>query len=168
MNTKKCTIPSPLGDLVLAATDDGLVQVHLPVERHPRPIIGDPDPGHPVLGRAIEQFAAYFAGELVAFDLPLAASGTPFQQQVWAALLDIPYGETCSYGAIAKAIGHPSASRAVGAANGRNPLAIIVPCHRVIGASGDLTGYGGGMPAKVWLLAHERRLRPDATLRLFA
>ena len=101
----------------------------------------------------LAQFNAYFAGKLQQFDLPMAARGTPFQQTVWRALCDIPYGETVSYLEIAQSIGNPKAVRAVGAANGRNPLSIIVPCHRVIGRSGDLTGYAGGIPIKRWLLA---------------
>ena len=104
----------------------------------------------------VEQFTAYFAGKLQQFDLPMAAKGTPFQQTVWNALCDIPYGETVSYLEIAQAIGNPKAVRAVGAANGRNPLSIIVPCHRVIGRCGDLTGYAGGIPIKRWLLALEQ------------
>lgn len=108
-------------------------------------------------GPFIEQFAAYFAGRLHRFDLPLAARGTPFQQSVWRALGDIPYGETVSYLEIAQAIGNPKAVRAVGAANGRNPLSIIVPCHRVIYRSGELTGYAGGLPIKRWLLALEQQ-----------
>ena len=104
----------------------------------------------------LAQFNAYFAGKLQLFDLPMAARGTPFQQTVWTALCDIPSGETVSYLEIAQAIGNPKAVRAVGAANGRNPLSIIVPCHRVIGRRGDLTGYAGGIPIKRWLLALEQ------------
>jgi methylated-DNA-[protein]-cysteine S-methyltransferase len=110
----------------------------------------------PVLTRAAEQLAEYFAGERRDFDLPLAPRGTSFQVAVWRALEQIPFGATCSYGELARVVGRPSASRAVGAANGQNPLAIILPCHRVIGANGDLTGYGGGLPLKRWLLDHER------------
>ncbi|MFN0148696.1 MAG: methylated-DNA--[protein]-cysteine S-methyltransferase [Dehalococcoidia bacterium] len=101
------------------------------------------------------QFAAYFRGELTEFDLPLAPAGTPFQLQVWEALRGIPYGETISYGELARRIGRPAASRAVGAANGHNPIGIVVPCHRVIGANGSLTGYGGGLDRKRTLLALE-------------
>ena len=108
-----------------------------------------------MLVAAARQLAEYFAGRRRAFDLPLAPAGTPFQQQVWRQLLQIPFGSTCSYGALARAVGRPSASRAVGAANGRNPISIIIPCHRVIGSDGSLTGYGGGEPAKRWLLDHE-------------
>lgn len=103
-----------------------------------------------------QQLAAYFAGKLTRFDLPLNATGTAFQQQVWAALCDIPYGETRSYGQLANAINKPKAVRAVGAANGRNPISIIVPCHRVIGANGTLTGYAGGLSRKAWLLELEK------------
>lgn len=104
---------------------------------------------------ALEQVAAYFAGRLRVFDLPLDLQGTPFRQQVWAALLEIPYGETVSYAELAAAIGNPRAVRAVGAANGANPVSIVVPCHRVVGSDGSLTGYGGGVWRKAWLLGHE-------------
>jgi methylated-DNA-[protein]-cysteine S-methyltransferase len=110
-----------------------------------------------VLETAAAQLAEYFAGRRRTFDLPLAPRGTGFQQRVWRALSAIPYGETRSYGAIAASIGRPAASRAVGAANGKNPIWIIVPCHRVIGASGHLTGYAGGIAVKRWLLEHERQ-----------
>jgi methylated-DNA-[protein]-cysteine S-methyltransferase len=150
------TLDSPLGPLGLAASDDGLVAVDLPAGA-PARREGAARPDHPVHAAAAAQLRAYFAGERVAFDLPLAARGTPFQELVWAGLRAVPYGETRSYGALAAAIGRPGAARAVGAANGRNPLGIVVPCHRVIGGSGDLVGYGGGLPAKRWLLAHEAR-----------
>lgn len=119
-------------------------------------------PGHesasnPLLGRAIDQLRRYFAGELREFDMPLDMQGTAFQKRVWDALLKIPYGETRSYGHVANTIGAPKAVRAVGAANGRNPVPIIVPCHRVIGAGGSLTGYGGGLPLKRFLLDLESR-----------
>jgi len=116
-----------------------------------------------LLTDATTQLAAYFAGKRTCFDLPLTfGDGTPFQQQVWTALCDIPYGETISYGRLATRIGQPGAARAVGLANNRNPIAIIVPCHRVIGASGSLTGYGGGLERKTWLIDHERRWRTNA------
>lgn len=110
---------------------------------------------------AVEQLCAYFAGELMEFDLPLAPCGTDFQQQVWLALRKIPFGETVSYQAIADAIGKPKAVRAVGAANGKNPLPIVVPCHRVIGSNGTLTGFAGGLGRKQWLLQHEQRRRQN-------
>lgn len=113
-------------------------------------------PSEPLLAEAAAQLNAYFDGKLTQFDLPLGAEGTNFQQQVWRALCTIEFGATASYGDIAKAIDNVKAVRAVGAANGRNPIAIVVPCHRIIGANGSLTGYNGGLHRKQWLLAHER------------
>jgi methylated-DNA-[protein]-cysteine S-methyltransferase len=115
----------------------------------------------PLLREAERQLRAYFAGELRQFDLPLDPQGTPFQQQVWAALREIPYGEVRSYGQIAAAIGNPKACRAVGMANHRNPLPILIPCHRVCGSDGSLTGYGGGIERKKWLLELELGVRRD-------
>jgi methylated-DNA-[protein]-cysteine S-methyltransferase len=148
-------LDSPIGDLLLLADDGGLCGLWM--ERR--------EGGHSIdpawrrdddaLAEPREQLEAYFAGELRAFDLKLAPRGTPFQQRVWAALCEIPFGETTSYGALATELGRPGAARAVGLANGRNPIAVIVPCHRVIGASGDLTGFGGGLERKRALLAHE-------------
>jgi len=123
------------------------------LELHPEGQAADPcDDAHPVIRETLRQLGAYFAGGLKDFDLPLAPKGTEFQLAVWNALLKIPYGETRSYSDIARVVGRPAAVRAVGAANGSNPIAIIVPCHRVIGASGKLTGYGGGLPMKRMLL----------------
>jgi methylated-DNA-[protein]-cysteine S-methyltransferase len=122
----------------------------------------------PLLERVAGQLREYFAGERREFDVSLAARGTPFQTLVWDALVEIPYGVVKSYGDIARAIGRPAASRAVGAANGRNPIAIIVPCHRVIGSTGQLTGYGGGLPTKKWLLEHEQKFAPSGQQRMFA
>ena len=119
-----------------------------------------PNPGyhsHPVISETIRQLGAYFSGQLRKFDLPLEILGTPFQTRVWSALRDIPYGETRSYTQLAVAVGSPKAVRAVGAANGRNPIPIVVPCHRVIGASGDLVGFGGGLPWKRLLLGLESK-----------
>jgi methylated-DNA-[protein]-cysteine S-methyltransferase len=125
------------------------------------------DDHHPLVSEALRQLQAYFAGERSAFDIPLAPEGTEFQRTVWKALLEIPYGETCSYSDLARSIGNPAAVRAVGAANGRNPIGIIVPCHRVIGSSGKLVGYGGGLPMKRMLLDLEaenaERFRKAAT-----
>ena len=146
------TLPSPIGLLRLYAHADELVGIHLPDQPAP----DAPQAPSPVLSAAASQLVEYFAGARRTFDLPLAPRGTGFQQLVWRALTAIPFGETRSYGELARAIGRPAASRAVGAANGKNPLAIIVPCHRVIGASGELTGYAGGIAAKRWLLEHER------------
>jgi methylated-DNA-[protein]-cysteine S-methyltransferase len=146
------TMSSPVGALCLCAEDDRLVGLHLP----DRPAPALPPGRSAVLERTCAQLAEYFAGERRDFDLPLAPHGTAFQVAVWRALADIPFGVTCSYGELARVVGRPSASRAVGAANGRNPIAIILPCHRVIGSNGELTGYGGGLPMKRWLLDHER------------
>ncbi len=116
---------------------------------------GLPLPAHELVDALRRRLDAYFEGRPVAFDLPLAPAGTPFQQSVWNALCGIPYGETVSYAEIARRVGRPSAVRAVGAANGRNPIAILIPCHRVIGADARLVGYGGGLERKAWLLRHE-------------
>jgi len=131
-------------------------------QRHaPEPAsLGVPgDPGEQPFAAAASQLKSYFAGQLTEFDLPLAPAGTEFQRRVWAGLRTIPYGETVSYGELARQLGSPSASRAVGLANGRNPIAIVVPCHRVIGSDGSLTGYGGGLDRKRFLLALERDMR---------
>lgn len=148
-------LPSPLGELLLSRDEGGLTGLYLPTAKHPV----SPGPAwrrdDDAFDDARRQLAEYFTGARTRFDLPLHAGGTPFQQRVWAALLDIPYGETASYGQTAAAIGAPTASRAVGLANGQNPISIIVPCHRVVGAGGALTGYGGGLAAKRWLLTHE-------------
>ena len=150
-------LPSPLGPLLLVGTTDALMQVWLPTGRDRR----EPDAGwieaSAPFAEPVRQLEAYFAGVLRRFDLRLEPAGTPFQRAVWRALLDIPYGETVSYGALARRIDRPSAVRAVGAANGQNPLAIVIPCHRVIGSDGRLVGYGGGLPAKVALLELEAR-----------
>ncbi|HUJ57171.1 MAG TPA: methylated-DNA--[protein]-cysteine S-methyltransferase [Kofleriaceae bacterium] len=160
------TVRSPIGALRLYGRGDELVALCLPETSTPPP----PAPVRKtdVLARAAEQLAEYFAGARTTFELPLGAEGTGFQRMVWRALEAIPYGETRSYGAIARAIGRPAASRAVGAANGRNPIAIIVPCHRVIGASGELTGFGGGLPAKRWLLDHEQQHSPGQLAMSYA
>lgn len=144
-------LESPLGLIEIAANDLGLTAVSFctAATRHYSE--------QPLVLAAKTQLAAYFGKELTEFDLPLAASGTAFQQQVWHALLGVPYGRTASYRDIAIAIANPKGVRAVGLANSKNPLAIIVPCHRVIGANGNLTGYAGGLDKKAWLLAHEQR-----------
>lgn len=146
-------LPSPLGVLRLVARDEELAGVYLPAQQAPAA-----EPARtPLLEQTARQLAQYFAGERRVFDLPLAPRGSGFQERVWRALAAIPFGETRSYAALAASIGRPAASRAVGTANARNPIAIIVPCHRVIAASGQLTGYAGGLPAKRWLLDHEQR-----------
>jgi len=148
-------LDSPLGALLVVRDSVGLTGLYLPSGRHPVSVAPDWVCDDTAFEDVRTQLAEYFAGRRRTFDLPLHLAGTAFQQQVWAALLDIPYGQTTSYGKTAAAIGSPSASRAVGLANGQNPIPIIVPCHRVIGADGSLTGYGGGLDAKRWLLAHE-------------
>jgi len=146
------TLASPVGLLTLVADDGVLAGLYLPDHRHAPSL---DLPAGPPPARVAEQLGEWFAGERRSFDVPLAVSGTPFQREVWDALATIPYGETWSYAKLAAAIGRPRAVRAVGLANGRNPVSIVVPCHRVVGANGDLTGYGGGLAAKEWLLAHE-------------
>ena len=155
-------IDTPVGRLKLAAGTDGLAAVLWDNENPGRVILSitGEDPVHPTLVEAEQQLREYFAGQRTRFSLPLDFRGTPFQKQVWALLLDIPYGETRSYAQIASALGDRNAVRAVGAANGRNPISIIAACHRVIGSDGRLTGYAGGLPAKAWLLDFERRHQP--------
>jgi methylated-DNA-[protein]-cysteine S-methyltransferase len=148
-------IETPVGSLLVAADDAGLRRIHFPEEgRARRPESGwtrDPRP----FARLRQQLEEYFAGRRRAFSLDLAPEGTEFQRETWRALTAIPYGETISYAELARRVGRPNASRAVGAANGRNPLPIVVPCHRVIGADGSLTGFGGGLPVKRALLELE-------------
>lgn len=150
-------IKSPVGRLTLIASSEALVGVLWEREREGRvtfePRVRDDD--HPVLVLVEEQLRQYFAGARTGFEIPLAFVGTEFQKKVWAELLRIPYGETRSYSQIANALGNPGAVRAVGAANGRNPLSILAPCHRVVGANGSLTGFAGGLEAKQFLLSLE-------------
>ena len=151
-------IESPVGRLNLAASDEGLAAVLWEKDNPRRVRLGilAEDQNHPLLLKAEKQLNEYFAGTRTSFDLPLEFAGTQFQNQVWNALLEIPFGETRTYGQIAKQLGKPNAMRAVGAANGKNPISIIAPCHRVIGANGDLTGFAGGLGAKRYLLGMER------------
>jgi methylated-DNA-[protein]-cysteine S-methyltransferase len=153
---------SPIGVLRLVADEHGLREVRFAEPRHPRSTPGEWIPASEPLHSARTQLQDYFAGERVAFDLPLHPLGTPFQLSVWRELARIPYGVTASYGDIAKRIDNPAAVRAVGAANGRNPISIIVPCHRVIGSNGSLTGFGGGLPTKMFLLALEKQVASAA------
>jgi methylated-DNA-[protein]-cysteine S-methyltransferase len=148
-------LDSPLGPLTLMSADGLLSGLYLQVRRHPPApdAFGEPDPAP--FAAAACQLAAYFDGRLTEFDLPLALTGTPFQRAVWAQLQRIPYGRTVTYGELADRIGRPTAARAVGLANGRNPVSIVVPCHRVVGSAGDLTGYGGGLGCKRRLLELE-------------
>ncbi|MFI1166257.1 methylated-DNA--[protein]-cysteine S-methyltransferase [Streptomyces sp. NPDC020801] len=149
-------IDSPYGPLTLVADDGVLCGLYMTDQRHRPPQESFGDPGDTCFGEATEQLEAYFAGRLREFTLQLRLLGTPFQRGVWEQLRRIPYGETRSYGQLADALGSPGASRAVGLANGRNPIGIIVPCHRVIGANGSLTGYGGGLSRKRRLLDFEQ------------
>lgn len=147
------TISSPLGPVHIQATTQGISKISLGIDT------ATPDSPSALTEMAASQLLQYFAGSLSQFSLPLAARGTVFQQQVWQALCQLPFGHTCSYADIARQIANPKAVRAVGAANGKNPIAIVVPCHRVIGANGTLTGYAGGLDNKAWLLAHEQKFR---------
>ncbi len=155
------TFQSPLGKMIIAATDKGLAGLWFEGQRHLPPELVEPpvwpsDPDHPVLQEVSRQLTGYFAGQRTQFDVPLdLAYGTAFQQSVWQALLKIPQGGTASYGEVSQRIGKPAAVRAVGAAVGRNPVSIIVPCHRVMGAKGALTGYAGGLERKTALLRLE-------------
>ncbi|WP_410657774.1 methylated-DNA--[protein]-cysteine S-methyltransferase [Amycolatopsis sp. lyj-112] len=151
-------IGSPYDPLTLVADGEGLCGLYMVQQRH-RPAeetFGHPDPGAPVFVETERQLKEYFAGQRTDFDLPLSFGGTEFQRMVWEGLCAIPYGETVSYGRLADRLGRPTASRAVGLANGKNPIGIIVPCHRVVGSTGDLTGYGGGIERKRQLLDFER------------
>jgi len=159
MTTVYTTMESPVGELLLTGDGAALTGLFMEVQRHGPESRegwsrGDEDP---VLREAVKQLREYFTGERREFMVPLKATGTAFQQTVWTELCEIPYGNTISYGELAKRIGNAAASRAVGMANGRNPISIIVPCHRVIGSSGSLTGYGGGLERKRELLALEKR-----------
>ena len=141
---------APIGLLEIRASDSGIT--HIAFVDAPTA----PAHRHAMIDRCLAQLEAYFRGQRQTFDIPLAPQGTDFQQRVWRQLREIPYGQTCSYATISNGIGSPNSHRAVGAANGRNPLAIIVPCHRVIGSNGQLTGYAGGLERKQWLLHHEQ------------
>lgn len=157
-------IPSPVGQLKLIASDQGLAAI-LWENDSPRRVVlpaAEEATQHPVLDEAARQLNEYFAGKRKVFNLPLDFHGTAFQKEVWAELLRVPFGETRSYAQIAEAIGRPTASRAVGAANGRNPISIIAPCHRIIGMNGSLTGFAGGIEAKTWLLTLEGSFTPSA------
>jgi len=153
------SMQSPVGTLTLVATDDGLAAILWQNDRpgRVRLNITAEESRHPVLVDTERQLGEYFAGQRTQFALPLDWSGTAFQRQVWSALLTIPFGETRSYAQIAAQIGRPAAARAVGAANGRNPVSIVAPCHRVVGATGALTGFAGGLDVKARLLALESR-----------
>ncbi|MGH7621010.1 MAG: methylated-DNA--[protein]-cysteine S-methyltransferase [Gemmatimonadaceae bacterium] len=159
-------VDSPVGRLTLVASDAGLAAILWDNDRPQVVSVGDAAESndHPVLVETARQLEEYFAGTRKRFDLELDFAGTEFQRKVWAALLTIPYGETRSYAQIARQIGQPTAVRAVGAANGKNPISIVAPCHRVIGSTGSLTGFGGGLPAKAQLLELEGALSLSAGL----
>jgi len=158
-------IDSPVQPLLLAADEQGLQLIEFHSPRHPMARLEKWAKGkNSVLEATRAQLEEYFAGTRKQFDLPLAPQGTPFQKEVWHTLATIPYGETISYAQLAQRVGKPTAMRAVGAANGRNPLPIVLPCHRVIGADGSLTGFGGGLPTKQFLLELEGALKPAQDL----
>lgn len=158
-------VDSPVGPLLIAGNDDGLQLIEFHAPRHPYSRGADWEEGdHAVLRETHKQLQEYFAGKRRSFALPLAPQGTPFQQQVWWELANIPFGGTISYADLAQRLGRPTATRAVGAANGRNPIPIVLPCHRVIGTDGSLTGFGGGLPTKQYLLQLEGALPREADL----
>lgn len=161
-------IDSPLGPLTVSTTDHGLLALEFPQDAWFLPRAGWREGDHPLLRRAQAQLDEYFAGARRAFDLPLAPQGPPFQRQAWFALAEIPYGQTTSHARLATRLGRPTATRAVGAANGRNPLGIVLPCHRVVGANGALTGFSGGLAAKRLLLELEGALPAAGTPDLFS
>lgn len=168
--TATTQISTPVGTLRAMADDTGLFVLEFPERELPPQwtasnVVTSDGGNHPILAQTIRELAEYFAGERRTFSIPLAPRGTAFELRTWDALLDIPFGETRTYGQQAAALGMPSASRAVGGANGRNHLAIVIPCHRVIGANGSLTGYGGGMDRKKWLLEHEGAIEPSLVHR---
>lgn len=152
---------SPVGPLVFVEDDGALVGLYLENQRH-FPTTGLGERVDDAMPAAREQLAEYFSGQRREFDLPLAPTGTPFQQEVWALLGEIPYGETTTYGDLARQLGKPQASRAVGAATGRNRISIVIPCHRLVGSTGKLTGYAGGLHRKEYLLALEQGLNIPA------
>jgi O-6-methylguanine DNA methyltransferase len=157
----QCYLDSPVGRLLLSSDGLSLTGVHFPPSRESPSADVVVDHSDPLLRLACEQLLEYFAGRRQKFELPLAAHGSDFQQRVWAELSRIPFGETISYGELALRLGDKGASRAVGLANNRNPIPIIIPCHRVIGADGSLVGFGGGLERKQWLLRHEVTLITD-------
>lgn len=163
-NTYYTHVDSPIGPLLLTGDGQALTSLTMSEHKHGAAVQPDWQHDHTAFAAVCEQLAAYFDNQLQVFDLPLKPTGTDFQRRVWQALCDIPFGRTESYGELARRIENPKASRAVGLANGRNPISIIIPCHRVIGANGSLTGYGGGLERKRWLLDHERGLGVQQSL----
>lgn len=158
----RTSIDSPIGELTIVADDDAVVAIRFDTDRdrrRPDVLAAVELADHPVLIAAVRQLNEYFAGERTEFELSIAPTGTEFQLDAWQALCQVPYGTTVSYGEQAAAMGDRRKARAVGAANGRNPIPIVVPCHRVVGSNGHLTGFAGGIEAKAWLLDHELRVR---------
>lgn len=155
MTTYYTYLESPVGRICLQGDSQFLTGLHLPDHKHWSGIQPSWQQSDSPFAAVRGQLAEYFAGERTEFDIPLKLVGTPFQNRVWQELARIPFGVTISYGELARRVGQPTASRAVGSANGKNPISIIIPCHRVIATSGNLTGYGGGLPNKQWLLQHE-------------
>jgi methylated-DNA-[protein]-cysteine S-methyltransferase len=169
MSRAHVVLPSPIGDLTVAAEDGAITHLLMDAAKYrlDDDLLGEPgDPADEPFAAASVQLAAYFTGALTDFDLPLAPRGDPFHQRVWALLREIPYGETRSYGDLARLLGDRNLAQAVGTANGRNPIAVVVPCHRVIGAGGSLVGYAGGLDRKRFLLALEEPAAADVG-RLF-
>ena len=165
----KSTMDSPVGELTIVASDDGVRAVLWPDDNPKRVQLGDvmEQPCHAVIEATMIELTEYFAGDRQVFDVPLDPMGTEFQQSAWRALRSIPYGTTVSYGEQAERMGDKRKARAVGAANGLNPISIIAPCHRVVGAGGELTGFAGGIESKSWLLDHERRVLGVGSEKLF-
>jgi len=169
-NTTYCrtTMPSPIGTLTIVANEHAVVAIDWAGESAHEELLGDGEivdvdaADHAALAIAVDQLDEYFRGVRVDFDIPLDAAGTAFQHQAWDALVQIPFGETVSYGDQAVMLGDRNKARAVGAANGKNPIPIVVPCHRVVGSNGHLTGFAGGLDAKAWLLDHEFKVRAAA------
>lgn len=154
----RARVDAPFGGLTVVASDAGVRYVTFDNDAHPKSYAGMnviDDASHPVVARAVLQLGEYLEGERTSFDVPLDLVGTEFQVHAWRALADVRYGSTASYAQQAASIGRPTATRAIGAANGRNPVVVILPCHRIVGADGSLTGFGGGLPVKKWLLDHE-------------
>jgi methylated-DNA-[protein]-cysteine S-methyltransferase len=149
---RKAFYPSPIGVIEMTGTEEAILTVHFTARKK-----AETSEWTAALEAGLRQLDEYFAGERRTFALNLQPRGTDFQRKIWAALLEVPFGRTATYGEIARAVGRPAAVRAAGAANGRNPISIIIPCHRIVGATGGLVGYGGGLGRKDWLLAHERK-----------
>ncbi len=157
----RARVAAPFGDLTVVASDAGVRVVSFGNDAHPKSVANITvvdDASHPVVARAVQQLDEYLVGARTSFDLPLDLVGTEFQVKAWRALAAVPFGATATYAQQAASVGRPTATRAIGAANGRNPVAIVLPCHRIIGADGSLTGFGGGLPVKKWLLEHEARV----------